>query len=109
MFGWQCTDIILKDKKFYEVSVSLNNDVSVRYELCETVYSKDVLESIHEGVKEVKWNKTSYMYTVQEQTELNLYYIVCNEIEDQSIFVVITSKEKLSEKDLTGYMNNIQL
>ena len=48
------------------------------------------------------------MYTVQNQDEYHFYYIVCNKFENNSIFIVLTSKTELSEDNLMDYMNAVK-
>lgn len=99
---------ILTDQSINEISVNLKNEVSARYEISDVVYSKDTLENIAEGVKEVNVNGNTFMYTVQNQDDYHFYYIVCNKFETNSIFIVLTSTSELSENNLMDYMNAVQ-
>lgn len=99
---------ILKDQSINQVSINLNNGVNAKYEISNAVYTKDVLESISKGVKESEFNGNTFMYTVLSQSEYNYYYMVCNKLESNSIFVILTSSNKLSEKDLVDYMSAIK-
>lgn len=99
---------ILTDQSINEISVNLKNEVSARYEISDVVYSKDTLENIAEGVKEVDVNGNTFMYTVQNQDDYHFYYIVCNKFETNSIFIVLTSTSELSEDNLMDYMNAVQ-
>ena len=99
---------ILDGKGVYEISITLKNGVIAKYELSDVVYTKEVLENISEDVKDAKFGDNEFMYTSQSQSDYNFYYMVCNKIENQSMFVVIVSPDRLSEDNLVNYMNAIQ-
>lgn len=99
---------VIKDQSINEISINLKNGITVRYQLLDTTYTKDILESIAEGTKDAKFGNVDFMYTVQHQNDYYFYYMVCNKLEENSIFVVLTSTKELQEKDLIQYMNAIK-
>lgn len=98
----------IKDQSINQISINLKNDISARYEISNVVYERDTLESIAEGVKDAKFGDHDFMYTVQTQDDYHFYYMVCNELDGNSIFVVLTAKTDLSEDTLVQYMSAIQ-
>ena len=98
----------IKNQSINQISINLKNDISARYEISNVVYERDTLESIAEGVKDAKFGDHDFMYTVQTQDDYRFYYMVCNELDGNSIFVVLTAKTDLSEDTLVQYMSAIQ-
>lgn len=98
---------VIKDQSINQISVNLKNGVDARYEISDVVYSKDTLESISAGAKDAKFGDNDFSYTIQKTNDYYFYYMVCNKLETNSIYVVLTSTKKIPEDKLPEYMNAI--